>query len=155
MDTIRWKIIKGYPSYRIFNNGYVFSIKSEKFLKAGGRPYLCVRLVENGNYRTHRIHVLVASHFIKRKNKNLQVNHIDGNKLNNKVINLEWVTAKQNARHRTEILNKRNSKLTKELVIKLREERLKNKTYREIAEQFNISKAAVFRIIKREVWSHI
>ena len=48
---------------------------------------------------TKKIHRLVAELFITRHSENLIVNHIDGNKTNNHVSNLEWVTYKENTQH--------------------------------------------------------
>lgn len=59
-------------------------------------------------YGTMRIwlHRLVAATFIENPENKLQVNHIDGNKHNNAVSNLEWVTNSENQRHRIDILGK-------------------------------------------------
>jgi hypothetical protein len=61
-------------------------------------------------YGTMRIwlHRLVAATFIENPENKLQVNHIDGNKHNNAVSNLEWVTNSENQRHRIDILGKNN-----------------------------------------------
>lgn len=59
------------------------------------RGYLYAR-TSNKNYQIHR---LVASAFIPNPDNKPQVNHIDGNKLNNHVSNLEWVTSLENIRH--------------------------------------------------------
>lgn len=49
--------------------------------------------------KTFLVHVLVANAFIENKDNKPYVNHIDGNKANNKTANLEWVTAKENTSH--------------------------------------------------------
>lgn len=70
------------------------------------RGYYIATLCVNGRPRSFSLHKLIALQFVPNddpKNK-AQVNHIDGNKLNNKVENLEWVTPKENMRHSVEVL---------------------------------------------------
>lgn len=68
-----------------------------------GRRYGTVRYIENGRQKMAYIHRLVAGAFIPNPYNLPQVNHIDGNKLNNAVSNLEWVTASKNVQHAYEI----------------------------------------------------
>lgn len=98
-----WRPIKGYPDYSISNFG---DVSSERFnkrirLKPGknSQGYYVVVLTKNKIRKTLRVHRLVAENFIENKHKKPQVNHIDGNKLNNQVTNLEWATAKENIHH--------------------------------------------------------
>ena len=60
------------------------------------KGYLGVRLYKNNEGKTIKIHRLVAEHFIPKEEGKEQVNHIDGNKENNKVENLMWCTVKEN-----------------------------------------------------------
>lgn len=95
-----WKDIIGYEGlYQISNLGQVK--RDGRILKQNldGRGYLGLALSKNGKAKTNRIHKLVAWHFVGGFNEGLQVNHIDGNKQNNKSTNLEWVTHKENAIH--------------------------------------------------------
>jgi hypothetical protein len=70
------------------------------------RGYLSVSIYHNGVFKTHYVHRIVAECYLDNpKNKPL-VNHIDGNKLNNSVENLEWVTHKENSQHSVTILRK-------------------------------------------------
>jgi NUMOD4 motif/HNH endonuclease len=109
-----WKDIKGYEGlYQISNYGNItncrnYSAKTHsnktkfgKLLKP--RPnncgYLRIGLYKDRKVKFFFIHRLVAQHFISNPLDKKMVNHIDGNKLNNHFINLEWVTLSENVKH--------------------------------------------------------
>jgi hypothetical protein len=102
MET--YKYIPNYEGiYQVSNLGNVKSLKFgyEKILKGGlskGR-YLTVSLNKNGNRKTYYIHKLVAMTFLNHKPKNhtLVIDHIDNNKLNNKLSNLQIITHRENS----------------------------------------------------------
>lgn len=75
-------------------------IKREKILKLNydKMGYIIVRLSKNGKLHTKTIHRLVAETFIDNPNNYKIINHIDCNKTNNNVNNLEWCTQKHNVR---------------------------------------------------------
>lgn len=90
--------------YLISNYGQVYSFKTNKFLIPAERNgYLSVTLSINGESYPKRINRLVMMTFAPVPNANLlQVNHINGNKKDNHIWNLEWCTAKQNIIHAIE-----------------------------------------------------
>ena len=96
-----WKPIDGYSSYEISNLGNVKNKKTGKILKPGlsGNGYYTVSLWKNGKAHTKYIHELLAYSFIGVKKKGFTVNHIDGNKLNNDLSNLEIITYRDNLLH--------------------------------------------------------
>jgi len=108
-----WKPISGFEhGYEISNYGRVRSkgrIQSSSqgsFFRAGRilklastRGYLHVRLYKNAKVYDRYVHRLVAETFIENPLNKKEVNHIDGNKLNNHASNLEWCTRKHNMRH--------------------------------------------------------
>jgi hypothetical protein len=96
------KAIKQYPNYFVTKEGLVFSSKTNKFLKFSfdQQGYQRVGLYV-GNYKskTIKVHRLVAETFINNIENKKDVNHIDGNKSNNNVSNLEWCTRSENVKH--------------------------------------------------------
>ena len=95
-----WKPIEGYEFYQISNHGRVKNAKGH-FLKFthNHRGYVVVYLNENGKTKTMFLHRLIAKAFIPNPNNYPEVNHIDENKDNNIIENLEWCTDKYNNRH--------------------------------------------------------
>ena len=94
------KEIKGFPDYFVTEDGRVFSTKKGELreLKLCGTGYKHVTLI-NGQRKYPSVHRLVAEAYIPNPDNLPEVNHIDENKLNNNVDNLEWVTRSQNNRH--------------------------------------------------------
>lgn len=110
-----WKDIQGYEGlYQVSNFGNIKSLnyrrtKKEREMakRINGEGYEIVGLY-NGNQQLQTgVHRLVAQAFIPNPEHKEQVNHIDGNKRNNRVDNLEWCTQTENIRHamRTGLLN--------------------------------------------------
>lgn len=113
--TEQWKDIPEFEGmYKINENGVVKSLSRyvngkigvKNLLQERTMKYSCtqdgyaqVALSKNHKLCSFRVHVLVAKLFIGNKPNGHQVNHIDGNKLNNHYSNLEWVTPSENINH--------------------------------------------------------
>lgn len=97
------RIIKNYPKYMITPNGKVFSLITNKYLKAviNSSGYLVVGLYHNNKRTTKLVHRLVAEAYIPNPDELPEVNHIDENVLNNNISNLEWVTKTYNINYGT------------------------------------------------------
>lgn len=95
------KEIKDVPDYLISENGDIYSNLTKRQLKKSINKfgYNHIRLFKNGIRHNFQIHRLVAATYIENPLNKPQVNHIDGNKSNNHVSNLEWVTQSENIRH--------------------------------------------------------
>jgi len=105
----KYKEIENYEGvYWVCDDG---SIKSKKrILKASinDQGYKVVSLCRNGNKKSFNVHRLVAIAFIENYNDLKEVNHINEIKSDNRSVNIEWMTRKQNANHGTAI--ERNSR---------------------------------------------
>ena len=97
------KIINDFTDYEVSEDGKIFSLKNNlrKELKhqMSNAGYFFIGLCKNGKVKNKFIHRLVAQAFIENPLNKEQVNHIDGNKLNNHFSNLEWVTPSENIIH--------------------------------------------------------
>lgn len=109
-----WKDIEGYEGlYRVSNLGRVLSVRfGPKTNSVPIKPaprimrqsrsssgYLHVQLYKDGESSTKLVHILVARTFIPNPENKREVNHLDGDKSNNCVDNLEWSTRSENQRH--------------------------------------------------------
>lgn len=90
--------VRNYPMYEVNEDGTVFSKFSHKILKTNvnNNGYHSVELFNEEGSKRKLIHRLVAEAFIPNPNNYPQINHIDEDKSNNSVSNLEWCTAKHN-----------------------------------------------------------
>lgn len=134
-----------------------------------GKQPLFVRYFEDkdgyfkyGIFRKNKlIHRLVAIAFIDNPENKPEVNHKDGDKQNNRVDNLEWVTRSENAQHsfdnklQVAIGGEKHyaSKLTKAIVIKIRKS--KGVTQKSLAEKYKVSQSVICDVIKGKTWKHI
>lgn len=153
-------------NYYVTDDGRVWSEKSKRFLSTQKDKdgYLKVRLRSNdlpaeGRHR-YSVHRLVLENFCPVENmENLQVNHIDGNKENNNLYNLEWVSCKQNISHA--INNKLRAgingaaKLTKEQVKEIYIRSHKGEKNINLAKEFNLHPDSIGRIKNQKLWRNI
>lgn len=94
------KLIEGYCNYYIFSDGRVLNKNKNKFLKPlPNKGYYHVMLCKNSKHKTFKIHRLVAMYYLDKIEGKEEVNHIDGNKANNDVTNLEWCNRSENNKH--------------------------------------------------------
>lgn len=100
-----WKTIEEFPSYEVNQNGEVRNSKTGliRKLQKTNTGYLQVELIKGNIIRNRRVHRLVALAFLPNPYNKEQVNHINGDKQDNRVENLEWVTQDENIRHSQEI----------------------------------------------------
>jgi hypothetical protein len=168
MENEVWKDIKGYEGlYQVSNLGRVKSLdriinysnglnskhKGKILTKEKTRDnYNRVTLSLNNKQKRFQVHRLVAKHFLKNINNKPCVNHIDGNKLNNIVENLEWCTYSENEIHSYNFLSKINSnrKLKIEDVDYILLNYIKGRkgNIRDLAFKFKVDVTTIYNVIK-------
>jgi hypothetical protein len=101
VDLAGFKPVIDFPNYLISNKGEVYSVPYKKIMKQqkNNDGYIGIQLTKKNERKSFLVHRLVAMHFIPRIEGKDVVNHIDGNKTNNNVSNLEWCTNSENAIH--------------------------------------------------------
>lgn len=106
MDSEIWKDIKGYEGlYQVSNFGRVkrtYKNGKVKFISLKSKNehgYIKISLCKNKKQITARVHKIVADTFLEKRKRFFEVNHKDGNKENNRVDNLEFVSHKENIIH--------------------------------------------------------
>ena len=154
-----WRVYPYNANYEVSNVGRVRNKKRKNILsqRINYSGYYVVTLSESGSLhgRTKRVHRLVAETFITNPSHKLEVNHLDGNKLNNNVSNLEWATPQENMNH---ALN--NGLLTpweydftvvtKEQLVKIHGLRMLGLTYKEIGDFMGVCPTAISKRIQKK-----
>lgn len=165
-----WKDIPEYEGlYQVSNMGRVKSIPrkgkvTETIFKPATNRYgyqvICLR--KNNIQKTRLIHRLVALSFIGIPPDKTEVNHINGNKADNHVENLEYCTARENMLHsytlgRLSVRGERNglAKLSPMQVQEIRILHASGNSLRQIALMYNVSKPTISDIISKRCWKHI
>lgn len=96
--------IRGHPEYSVSDDGYIIGKNGIRMKAIPDKDgYHIVKIYDNGRYTRIRVSRVVAEHFIPNPNNLPQVNHLDGNKDNNTVANLEWSTSSDNTKHSYDI----------------------------------------------------
>lgn len=143
-----WKDVAGYNGFYLVSNlGRVKSLITNRILKPqiNQKRYVCVRLYNKEGYKHYNIHRVVASAFIPNPHNKPQVNHINGLRQDNRVVNLEWVTGQENVRHSMEVFGTyfgekhSKAKITEAQVIEMRKMHADGVPVKTIACHFNIN----------------
>lgn len=175
MKAEEWRDVKGYVGYyKVSNLGNIRSCdrvvpsrwgngqhRKGKLMKPGSSPngYKIITLQKKGKIKYQTVHRTVITVFTPNPENKSQVNHIDGNKENNSVENLEWVTESENKQHAldTGLFSSKgednpNVKLTES---KVRCIRLSNLAPLEISKIYGVSRTTIIKIRARRTWKNV
>ena len=100
---MNWKTINGYDDYQVSDEGEVRSLKFGKTIirkpSTNMQGYFRVSLWQNGEEKHYKVHRLVLCAFVGPCPAGMEANHLDGDKSNNRLENLEWIPRSWNCAH--------------------------------------------------------
>lgn len=175
--TEEWRDVKGYEGYyQVSNFGRVMGLPRKINRRVHGRllqqsihtrifkpiahtnGYHQVILSKNGDKRHFFVHRLVAQAFITQPLESLEVNHINGDKKDNTINNLEWVTHKENSEHagfnKLMPIGSRNG-MTVLKPCQVMYIRYSSSSYTSLVQMFNVSRSLISQIKLRRIWKHV
>lgn len=167
LDDEVWIMYPEQSEYLISNLGRVYSTKSKKLLSlVMSNRYMS--FTAWGPNRTRRqviVHKEVMRLFKGPRPSGLVINHIDGDRTNNKLNNLEYITQQENMAHaaRTGLLSGEahrghkngNSKLTDRVVLSIVDEIMSGSLIEELSTKYHVHRDTISLILKRKTWTHL
>ena len=171
-----WKDVIGYEKwYEVSDLGRVRRVRAASGTRAGKllKPsmskhgYCTVNLSKNGRRHLYFIHKLVQGSFVGSVPDGQEINHIDGDKTNNRLDNLEYISRSEHMRNSIDVLGKYNhqralgeasgnSRMTANDVRTIRKKyEAGNTTQRELASEYGCSQTCIGHIVRQKTWSHI
>jgi hypothetical protein len=141
-------------NYVVYNDGTIFSLQSKMFMNSiNTNGYLSVKMAG----KLESIHRLVGGLFIPNPDNKPEINHIDGDKTNNKVENLEWVSPSENIQHKIHQLGKEHrgskngmAKLTLEDVDKIKVLYQSGYSQNKLGKMFGISQGKISNVVNEK-----
>lgn len=157
------KAIPNFPGYAITRDGRIWSHKSNKWLKTGTvNGYVTVCLYRDScMYSTVLVHRLVLETYVGPCPVDMECRHLDGDRINNNLSNLQWATHQKNMYdrliHGTQASGEKhgNSKLINKQVVKIRELLIDGWTQKELAKRFGVNQQTIRRVYRREAYLEV
>jgi hypothetical protein len=161
-----WKDVVDYENfYEVSSHGRFRLKRTNKVStrKPASVGYIIVDLFKNGYRKVEYLHILVLQHFGPTKPTSLhECNHKDGNRSNNHIDNLEWVTRKENLHHRWEVLHTGNigerhgmARLTEQQVKEIRQLQNQGLGKTAISRIVGVSAGCIQAIMQKKTWKHV
>jgi hypothetical protein len=179
LEAEEWRPLLGYEGlYEVSSLGRVrgmprphaYPRRADRLLyigpnRPGPRGYLQVRLCRDGLEVTRKVHRLVAEAFLGPRSAPFEVNHIDGDKTNNRASNLEWVSPDANVRHAyasglkvaARLTGERNAnaRLTASAVRSIRQAVASGVTQECLALRYGVNRTTIEAVVTGRSWRHI
>ena len=171
IDAEQWKPVVGFEElYEVSNLGTIRAIATRikkrltpRTLKmqTSKKGYRTVRLCCNYRKTSFLVHRIVLHAFVGPPPKGCETGHYDGNRTNNKLSNLRWITSSENEadkqRHGRMQYGERNhqAKLTAAKVLTIRLLCGRGETATKLARCFGVARMSICRVISRETWKHV
>lgn len=173
-----WRAIPGYEGlYEVSNLGRIKNARPISTRKRhpenqrrGGRimlqsvnrdGYHVIKLCKDGMAKLFRVHSLVLHAFIGPSLQGMVCNHLDGNRTNNVVGNLEWTTPAGNRTHTVHLGRQARgerhpqARLTAAQVLEIRRLASEGKPWKVLAQHYNVYPSTIRRIVVRLAWTHL
>ena len=157
-------IVKQHPKYKnyyISENGDVFRENRKLKTRVTKFGYVQTWITENSKTYYKFIHRLVAETFLEYKGDGYEINHINGNKIDNNISNLEWVKRADNIKHAWDNgLYKKgelspNSKLKADDVYKIKDLKKQGLSYNKIGKMYNVNHSTIRNICLGNNWKSL
>lgn len=155
-----WKTITNYPNYLISDKGEIFNQRTKQMMKQykDKDGYLVLNLSHKGSKKQYKVHRLVAQAYLPNPSNLNTVNHINHNKEDNTVSNLEWLSNLDNAtegansyiRHKGEKATA--AKLSMEQAREIREKASIGISRKELATMYKVTTATIGNVINNKVY---
>lgn len=169
-----WKDVPGYENYQVSDRGRILS-KSYGVLKPkrNKKGYFFIRLSKDGVKKTKRVHILVMLAFVGPRPDGFHTNHLDGDKLNNSLNNLEYCTPRENYEHAIRMglapalkpgggehslrgEDHPSAKLTEEMVREARKIHSSGEMgFGKLAGRYGVGYKAIRNAVKGRSWKHV
>ena len=145
---------------KVHDDGNVYSFNGRLLKGTNVGGYRLLNYAEHLHQNNHKyIHRLVAEIFLPNPLNLPQVNHIDGDKTNNNVSNLEWCTALDNIRHHHKTTNRTYKKTVKPRLTDIQVREIRNlattHTYKEIGSMYNLAMITIYFIVSKRTYKNI
>lgn len=150
--------IYGFSNYTIDELGFIRNAKGKLLTPTNKRGYLRVRLKINGKTVSRNVHRLVYESFNGEIPNTLQVNHINGIRNDNRLINLEVCTSTENNERRvflTRGVDVNTSKLNEKQVLDIRARKKLGQRSLDLAKEYGVNKSTINKIATGSSWKHL
>lgn len=159
-----YRTIEGLSNYKFFKNSTIWPNVNNRFLKPhfnkrSGYYYIFL-VLNDGKIINFRLHRILAYALLENPNNYKIVNHIDGNRVNNNIDNLEWCTSRYNnddglRRRLANYQSSNSAKLDYAKVLSIKTWEISNKKTSELSSVFNVSNACIGGVVAGKTWKHI